>query len=515
MQKYQGNLHRLLVILFILSVFGCQTVETPVTPEINNHLDRFDKAAEIIFQEYVDPIPAQKLLVWSIDGIQKDFDSRGLIEDEDDRSLGRNNRLDYDLKSSHDMEDVKSNFRSLFIHSSRTFSDFSSHDFVDSAIKGMIAHLDPQCALLSPDDLQKIKTDTKGKFTGLGMVITMKDGLVTAMFSIKGTPAYRAGIVAGDQIHRVNGIEVLNVWDAVRRARGAEGERITLTVDRKNRKNPVVYEIVREVIPNKSVYTRMLRSGFGYAWIGSFDENTAADLETALAGLDTENRPLRGLILDLRDNRGGLLGQAIRVSDLFMENGNIVSVKGRIKRNSREFKANPNITRRSYPMVVLINKGSASAAEIVASALQENNRAIVLGETSFGKGSIQAVDGIGDGYGIKMTIARYYTPKGKLIQGRGVVPDVFVSHKIASRFRTVLSDESGLMDDPAIDIALLAMARANSSDFYDLRSVARNVTKEKKIGLEIDENTPMESENNRVRSKNHSSGNQGYGVQII
>jgi len=204
--------------------------------------------------------------------------------------------------------------------------------------------------------------------------------------------------------------------------------------------------------------------------------------------LEMEDRPLRGLILDLRGNLGGLLSQAIRVSNLFLEKGNIVSVKGRIRRNTQEFKAHPNAVKRSYPIVVLINRGSASGAEIVASALQENNRAIVLGETSFGKGSIQSVEGIGGGYGIKITIARYYTPKGNLIQGRGVVPDVYMSNKIIGKLRKVIWDEPGLTDDPVIDIALLAMERADSSHFYDLLSAAKIVVKEKKGVLSIQGN---------------------------
>ena len=498
---------RLLIVLFFLLVFNCQTVEKHVESETNIDLDRFDRAAEIIFEEYVDPIPAHKLIAWSIDGIQKSLNSRVLIEDENNSSLG------YDFRSSNDIEDVKSNFRSVLSYSSRTFPYFSSLDFVDSAIQGMLAHLDSKCALLSPDELRKIKTATKGEFTGIGAVITMKGDFVTVIFSMENSPAHRAGIVAGDRILRINGMKVQNISDALRKAR--DGEKVTLTIARKNIKKPMDYEMVREVISNKSVYVRMLRPEFGYAWIGSFDENTAADLERALAGLEMEDRPLRGLILDLRGNLGGLLSQAIRVSNLFLEKGNIVSVKGRIRRNTREFKARPNAIKRSYPIVVLINRGSASGAEIVASALQENNRAIVLGETSFGKGSIQSVEGIGGGYGIKITIARYYTPKGNLIQGRGVVPDVYMGNKIIGKHHMGISDESTLIDDPVIDIALLAMERADSFHFYDLLSAAKIVVNEKKIGLDIDENALIESKNNKARSKIHLQEKQVYRAQIM
>lgn len=494
MKKLYLNLNWVFIVFLILLVFGCQTVEVRVQSEPNNDLERYDRAADIIYKEYVDTVPVQKLIVWSIDGVQAGSGSRSFIEDENDPSLSGQNLSGYHLNSSHDIEDVKSNFRTLFSHSSRNLPGFSSLDFVDSAIQGMIAHLDPQCALLSPDDLQRVRTNTKGKFAGIGIVIAMKDGFVTVMFSMEGTPAHRVGIVAGDRIHRVNGHNVDNVEDALRETRGFLGEKVTLTITGKGKKTPVDYEIFREVIPNKSVYTRMLRSGFGYAWIGSFDENTAQALERALAGMDVENRPLRGLILDSRDNLGGLLSQAIEVSDLFLEKGDIVSVKGRIRRNTQEFKARPNAVRRSYPIVVLINEGSASAAEIVASALQENHRAIVLGKTSFGKGSIQAVEAIGGGYGIKITIARYHTPEGNPIQGRGVVPDVFISDMLAGRLRKLISAESGLTDDPVIDIALLAMESAKSSDFYDLLAAARRVVEEKKIGLGVDDDSPLKSE---------------------
>ena len=470
MKRLHRNLNGFLFVLLILVVPSCQTVETEVTPRTTRDFGRFDRAAEFIFTEYVDPVPAQKLLDWSIDGVQEDLGSG-------DGSLSGETLVDDDPEGCRDIEDVKSNFRSYFSHGSWNYPGFSSRDVVDSAIQGMLAHLDAQCALLSPEDLQKVRTAVKGEFIGIGTVIVMKDGFVTVLFSLKGTPAQRAGIVTGDRIRRVNGIEVENISDVVTAI--GDGKRVTLTIARKNMINFFDYEMLREAIPNKSVYALRLRSGFGYVWIGSFDENTAQDLETAFMGLDTENRPLRGLILDLRDNRGGLLNQAIRISDLFLEKGHIVFVKGRIKGNTREFEAHPNAIRPSFPVVVLINENSASAAEILASALQENKRAIVLGETSLGKGSIQAVDVIGGGYGLKITIARYATPEGNPIQGRGVVPDVFIDPEIAGKYGKVISDESGLIGDPEIDIAVLAIERADSYHFYDLLSAARNVVDEK------------------------------------
>ena len=476
MERLRCNLNGFLIVLLILTAFSCQTLETGVSSGTDRDLERFDRAAEFIFREYVDPVSARKLNDWAAGGVQENFSSGG-------GSLSGESLVSDVPERCRDIEDVKSNFRSYFSHGSWNFPGFSSRDVVDSAIRGMLVHLDPQCALLLPEDLQKVRRNTKGKFIGIGAVVTMKDGFVTVLFSLKGTPAHEAGIVTGDRIHRVNGVEVENISDVIKAI--GDGKRVTFTIARKDMKDPVHYEMFRKVIPNKSVYVLKLRSGYGYAWIGSFDENTAQDLATALVGLDTENSPLRGLILDLRDNPGGLLSQAIQVADLFLDKGTIVSVKGRIKGNTREFEAHSGALRSSFPVVVLMNENSASAAEIVASALQENKRAIVLGRASFGKGSVQAVDVIGGGYGLKITIARYATPDGNLIQGRGVVPDVFIDPEIAGGSGKKISDKSGLISDPEIDIAVLTMARAGSYHFHDLLCAARKVVDEKtKAGSE-------------------------------
>lgn len=315
-----------------------------------------------------------------------------------------------------------------------------SKELIEKAITGMIDSLDPHSALLTPEALKDLQVDTQGEFTGIGISITMRDGFITVISPIEGTPAYRAGIKAGDRIIEVDGEPAKDLREAVKMIRGPKGTKVVVTIVREDVPDPIDYEIVRDVIPLESVRSIVLKPGFGYVWITNFRDTTTADLEEALAKLDTENEPLKGLILDLRDNPGGLLSQAISVSDMFLDSGIILSIKGRQERNTKEFEAHSDSTERGYPMVVLINGGSASASEIVAGALQDHRRAIILGTTSFGKGSVQNVEMLREGYGLKLTIARYYTPNGTSIQARGIEPDVVIEE----RFLEDDTDESNL-----------------------------------------------------------------------
>ena len=212
--------------------------------------------------------------------------------------------------------------------------------------------------------------------------------------------------------------------------RGPKGTTVVITVVREGTPKPIDFTLVRDIIPIESVKSVVLKSGYGYVRITNFQESTHADLENVLKTLESKDEGLKGLVLDLRDNPGGLLDQAIEVSDVFLESGEIVSIKGRLKRHTKSYQAQPNKSKRTYPIVVLINGGSASASEIVAGALQDHKRALVLGTTSFGKGSVQTVESLRDGYGLKFTIARYYTPTGRSIQANGIVPDVVLKHQL-------------------------------------------------------------------------------------
>lgn len=314
--------------------------------------------------------------------------------------------------------------------------EVDTQHMIEAAIQGMVRSLDPHSALLPPEALKELQIDTHGEFTGIGIHVTMRNNLVTVIAPIEGTPAYRAGIKAGDKIIKVDGNVTEDLQDAVKRMRGPKGTSVEITVIRQGATEPLVFTLVRDVIPIYSVKAELLKPGYGYVWITNFRENTTGDLIEALQAMETTESPLKGLVLDLRDNPGGILNQAIDVSDLFLNQGEILSIKGRDGRNTKEFKAHPEDVKRDYPIVVLINGGSASASEIVAGALQDHKRALILGTTSFGKGSVQTVETLRDGYGLKFTIARYYTPSGRSIQAKGVEPDVEVQHRVLSDSET-------------------------------------------------------------------------------
>lgn len=308
-----------------------------------------------------------------------------------------------------------------------------SKKLIENAIQGMVSSLDPHSSLLTPDAYKELQIDTQGEFTGIGIHVTMRDNLVTVISPIEGTPAYEAGIKAGDKIVKVDGVTTDNLRDAVKRMRGPKGTEVTVTVIREGEPKPIDFELIRDLIPIHSVKSATLKDGYGYVWVTHFRENTYDDLVAALDKLESQDGSLKGLVLDLRDNPGGVLSQAIDISDLFLEKGVIMSSKGRQKRHNRTYRAHKDDSKpRNYPLVVLINGGSASASEIVAGALQDQKRALIIGTTSFGKGSVQAIENLRDGYALKLTIARYYTPSGRSIQAKGVEPDIVVQHKILS-----------------------------------------------------------------------------------
>lgn len=308
-----------------------------------------------------------------------------------------------------------------------------SKEMIEKAIQGMVHSLDPHSSLLPPDDFKELQLDTQGEFTGIGVSITMRNGFVTVVSPIEGTPAYKAGIKAGDKIIKVDGKPTNKLRHAVKMIRGPKGTGVVVTIIRKGFNESKDIRLIRDVIPVESVRAVVLKPGYGYIWITNFRDNTTEDMITELKRLESGKIPLKGLILDLRDNPGGLLNQSIKISDLFLEKGNILSIKGRLKQNTQIFKAKPNGTDRSYPMVVLINGGSASASEIVAGALQDHKRALILGTASFGKGSVQTVEPLRDGYGLKLTIARYYTPSGRSIQAKGIEPDIIVNKRLMDK----------------------------------------------------------------------------------
>jgi carboxyl-terminal processing protease len=302
-------------------------------------------------------------------------------------------------------------------------------DLIYGAVNGMLASLDPHSSFLPPDMYRELEIDTSGKFGGLGIEITLRNNVLTVVSPIEDTPADRAGLEAGDIIFKIEGrfTKDMSIMEAVKLMRGPAGSTVTITIMRDAFDKPRDFSLVREVIKVQSVKARTLEKGFGYVRIAQFQERTDQDLENALNRLRKENNDqLSGLILDLRNNPGGLLDQAVKVSDHFLKEGLIVYTEGREEGSQMRFSARAEGDEPGYPMVVLINNGSASASEIVAGALQDNGRAVVLGTQSFGKGSVQTIIPLSDESGLRLTTARYFTPRGTSIQAKGITPDIVV-----------------------------------------------------------------------------------------
>lgn len=295
------------------------------------------------------------------------------------------------------------------------------------AINGMLTALDPHSSFMPPDTYKELKTETKGEFGGLGIEISIKEGVLTVISPIEDTPAYRAGVKAGDQILKIDDkfTKDLSIMDAVKRMRGTKGTKVTLTIMREGFDKPKDFPLVRDIIQVRSVKSKLLDDGYGYVRIAQFQEKTADDLQKALASFDESK--LRGLVLDLRNDPGGLLDQAVKVSEQFLDEGKlIVYTEGREKDAQMRFNARKGNKQAHYPIVVLINSGSASASEIVAGALQDHKRAVVMGVQSFGKGSVQTIIPLSDNSGLRLTTARYFTPSGRSIQAKGITPDIVV-----------------------------------------------------------------------------------------
>ena len=303
-------------------------------------------------------------------------------------------------------------------------------DLIKGAIKGMLNSLDPHSAYMTPDLFKELQTETQGKFGGLGIEITIRDGILTVVSPIEDTPADRAGMKSGDQIIKIEGefTKDMTLVKAVKKMRGLKGSKINISVRRKGVPRLIDFAIVRDIIRIRSVRDRTLEEGFAYIRIAQFQERTKRDLQKALEKLSSDNGEILGLVLDLRNNPGGLLTQAVRVTDLFLDSGLIVYTEGRLDHQKQKYYAHKEGSWTEFPMVILVNGGSASASEIVAGAMQDHKRAIVLGTKTFGKGSVQTILPLDDRSAIRLTTARYYTPKGRSIQAAGIVPDIVMEN---------------------------------------------------------------------------------------
>ena len=298
---------------------------------------------------------------------------------------------------------------------------------MDAAINGLLQSLDPYSAYMTPESFQGMQTETSGKFGGLGIEVGMESGVVKVISPIDNTPASKAGIKAGDYIVKIDGVQVQgkSLMEAVDLMRGLVGSSIEITIRRRGVKKALIFNIIREIIQIQSVRSDLIDNNIGYIRLTSFNENSSDQIKKEVKKLD-KNKNLKGYILDLRNNPGGLLSQAIKISDFFLENGEIVSTKGRKVKENRKWFATKGDIIRGKILIVLINYGSASASEIVAGALKDHKRAIILGENSYGKGSVQSIIPLKNRGAIRLTIAKYYLPSGKSISEVGVTPDIEV-----------------------------------------------------------------------------------------
>jgi len=312
----------------------------------------------------------------------------------------------------------------LNVIESQYVDDVNTTDLVDKALEGLLSNLDSHSSFMNTKEFKDLNVQTKGEFGGLGISIGMKEGALTVIAPIDGTPAFRAGVKAGDIILKINDEATIgmSIDDSVKLMRGKPGTSLVLTIIRKKEPKPLEIKITRDIIKIQSVYAKSIEDNMLYLHVTSFDQKVVSGLKEAIA----EHNNTQGIILDLRNNPGGLLDQAVGVVDLFVENGTIVSQKGKLESENIDYKATKKDTDTKTPIVTLINGGSASASEIVSGALQDFNRSIVVGEKTFGKGSVQVVMPVGADEALKLTVARYYLPSGRTIQALGVTPDITV-----------------------------------------------------------------------------------------
>jgi carboxyl-terminal processing protease len=314
-----------------------------------------------------------------------------------------------------------------------------ANNLINGAINGMLETLDPHSNYMAPEVYKEMQTETRGSFGGIGFEITIRDKVLTVVAPIEDTPASRAGIQSGDMILRIDGKSTkdMTLMEAVKLMRGPQGTQVTITVMRQGFTEPKDFTMTRAIIPIRSVRFKTLEPGYGYIKVSQFIERTFSDLENALKKIESKEKPLKGLILDLRNNPGGLLEQAVKVADLFLESGMIVYTEGRVEGQKMKFFVQKKEKVQEYPMIVLVNGGSASASEIVAGALQDQGRAVILGTQTFGKGSVQTIIPLEDGSALRLTTARYYTPNGRSIQAQGIAPDIAVADLVPEGKRGV------------------------------------------------------------------------------
>ena len=327
--------------------------------------------------------------------------------------------------------------------------EVNTKELMTGAINGMLNSMDPHSGYLTPELYKELQMDTQGRFGGLGIEITIRNGMLTVVSPIEDTPAFRAGIKAGDQILKIDDefTKDMNLMQAVKKMRGLKGSKLNLSIKREGVPDLLNFSIVRDTIRVQSVRSRVLEEGYAYIRLAQFQERSDRDLQKAIEKLSSEKGGVKGLVLDLRNNPGGLLTQAVRVADLFLDSGMIVYTEGRLENQKQKYFARKEGSWTEFPMVVLVNGGSASASEIVAGALQDHKRAVILGTKTFGKGSVQTILPLDDNSALRLTTARYFTPKGRSIQATGIVPDIVLENVPVQEVRAEEKKRLGLREE--------------------------------------------------------------------
>ena len=327
--------------------------------------------------------------------------------------------------------------------------EVNTKELMTGAINGMLNSMDPHSGYLTPELYKELQMDTQGRFGGLGIEITVRNGMLTVVSPIEDTPAFRAGIKAGDQILKIDDefTKDMNLMQAVKKMRGLKGSKLNLSIKREGVPDLLNFSIVRDTIRVQSVRSRVLEEGYAYIRLAQFQERSDRDLQKAIEKLSSEKGGVKGLVLDLRNNPGGLLTQAVRVADLFLDSGMIVYTEGRLESQKQKYFARKEGSWTEFPIVVLVNGGSASASEIVAGALQDHKRAVILGTKTFGKGSVQTILPLDDNSALRLTTARYFTPKGRSIQATGIVPDIVLENVPVQEARAEEKKRLGLREE--------------------------------------------------------------------
>ncbi|MCF8055335.1 MAG: S41 family peptidase [Desulfocapsa sp.] len=378
--------------------------------------------------------------------------------------------------------------------------EINADSTIEGAISGMLLSLDPHSSYLTGEDFEALQDETRGNFSGIGVEITIRDGIITVISPIEGTPADKAGLKAKDIIVKIDGEPTKNMpsMKASKLLRGPKDSEVTISIYRDGWQELKEFTIVRDTIPLQSVTGFFLEPGFAYVRITNFQGQTTRDLKETLADLEKEKQ-IKGLILDLRNNPGGLLDQAVSVSDIFLEKGLVVYTTGRIPEQNMTFQAHANNGQNLYPLVILVNEGSASASEIVAGAIQDHKRGVIVGTQTFGKGSVQTILPMPGGSGLRLTTARYYTPSGRSIQATGIVPDVEVPH--IPDINQENEEEERILPD-FLREADLKNHILNREDSVDASSASKEKNK-------------IEQEENRIKNKLKRDNQLRSGLNIL